>query len=51
MNLSYYYSGVSQKEANNPLQRTNLVKRIEFAKHVILKHSLRSGQLQFPNNR
>ena len=27
------------READNPLQRTNLVARIEFAKHVILKQS------------
>ena len=38
------------READNPLQRTNLVAWIEFAKHVILKQSPRSGLLRIPNN-
>ena len=38
------------QEADNPLQRTNLVARIELAMHIILKQSPRSGQLRIPNN-
>ena len=38
------------READNPLQRTNRVARIGFAKYVILKQSPRSGQLRIPNN-
>ena len=36
--------------SGQPLQRTSPVTRIEFAKHVILKQSPRSGQLRIPNN-
>ena len=36
--------------SDSPLKRTNLVPRIEFAKHVIPKHSPRSEQFRIPDN-